>query len=257
MSRKYSGYSNIVSGKTLDPYAGALIARMTAVGEAPSAGQAAAINTCIVSLRIAGLFETQNDVLVVTRGYGVNSTKMNWLGNYCNATGINNPTYTANVGYRSNASTSYINSNYNPSVNGVLYIQNNASFGIKTNSVFNNLIYWGGYDTFSETLLGKRYGSNEYTSAYTINNLGNYYLTNRNNNANQQLYNNNLTETTNINSINTPNINLYLLVTNQNGVLSVLTPITQFIELYNFGKSISLANFQTFQTIFNTYFASI
>ena len=43
MSRKYSGYSNIVSGKTLDPYAVALIARMTAAGEAPSAGHAAAI----------------------------------------------------------------------------------------------------------------------------------------------------------------------------------------------------------------------
>ena len=61
--RKKVQFINSYRFASVDPYAADLIARMTAAGEPPSAGQAAAINTCIVSLRLASLFETQYDVL--------------------------------------------------------------------------------------------------------------------------------------------------------------------------------------------------
>ena len=61
-----------------------------AAGERPSTTRQTAINNCIVSLKANGLFDTQFDVLVVTRGSGVNSTKLNWIKDSSNALGVPN-----------------------------------------------------------------------------------------------------------------------------------------------------------------------
>ncbi len=42
-------------------------------------------------------------------------------------TAVNSPTFIANQGYQGNGSTSYLNTNYNPSTQGVKYTTNNAS----------------------------------------------------------------------------------------------------------------------------------
>lgn len=51
-------------------------------------------------------------------------------------TAVNTPTFTASQGYAGNGTTSYLNSNYNPNVDGTNFTLNNASFGIysRTNS---------------------------------------------------------------------------------------------------------------------------
>jgi hypothetical protein len=42
-------------------------------------------------------------------------------------TAVNSPTFLQNVGYQGNGATSYLNTNYNPSTQGVKYTLNNAS----------------------------------------------------------------------------------------------------------------------------------
>jgi len=48
---------------------------------------------------------------------------------WTNATAYNAPTFTALEGFTGNGTTQYIDCNWNPSVNGVNYVQNSASFG--------------------------------------------------------------------------------------------------------------------------------
>ena len=44
-------------------------------------------------------------------------------------TEVNSPTFTANQGYTGNGTTSYLNSNYNTSIDGVKFTRNNCSYG--------------------------------------------------------------------------------------------------------------------------------
>lgn len=261
MARKYSGYSNIVSGKTLDPYAAALIARMTAAGEAPSVEHAAAINTCIVSLRVAGLFETQYDVLVVTRGHGAASTKMNWIGNFCNGTGMNGVTFTDNVGYSGNGLTQYINTNYTPSVNGILYTQDNASFTLKKSGTAINSIQ--GCEAYTEIGIGNLGGIRInngagffITDAYALAALDGYMSINRMSNLDCNYHYNNSTVQKNMNSVALANI-IEFNILRTNRANKIYCSASEINELYALGKSISQVSFLTFQEIFNTYFASI
>jgi hypothetical protein len=122
----------IFSSYTWDASALALIARMTAAGETPTSARQIAINNCIISLKANGLFDTQFDVFVVTRGSGAASTKMNWIKNSSNATG--DATYTENIGYNSNGTSTKLDTNFKGS-NGVLFTQNDACFGFKSSGV--------------------------------------------------------------------------------------------------------------------------
>lgn len=78
-------------------------------------------------------------------------------------TAVNSPTFTANVGYNGNGTTSYLNLNFTPSTQAVKFSQNNASFGIycRTNLDAIN-VSLGSYDTqFTQIRLlqgGSSYG---------------------------------------------------------------------------------------------------
>ena len=50
-------------------------------------------------------------------------------------TAVNTPTFTANQGYTGNGTTSYLDTNYNPSTGGVKFTLNNASFGAYSTSI--------------------------------------------------------------------------------------------------------------------------
>ncbi len=51
-------------------------------------------------------------------------------------TEVNSPTWTAFQGYTGNASTMYLNTNYNPGTEGVKYTLNNAGFGVYHRTAF-------------------------------------------------------------------------------------------------------------------------
>lgn len=59
-------------------------------------------------------------------------------------TAVNSPTFTANQGYQGNGSTSYLNTNYNPSTQGVKYTLSNASgFAYIGNNVIETRVAFG------------------------------------------------------------------------------------------------------------------
>jgi len=246
-----------------DPYANSLINRMILTGETPTVQRQNAINTCITNLRANGLFETQFDNLVVTRGYGINSTKMNWISNNFNAVGVSNLTYTAGVGYNSDGTSSYLNTKYIPSVHGNLFKLNDACFIIKESGTIpvNNTIHgavsidigiqhgtqlhagspsWSRMNSTSTT-------GGQYTNGYTA--------VTRSSSSVYTLLNNSTLSNFNCDSSGLPTIEMYILSVNYSNVYTCSS--TEKNELYAMGKSISQSQFLIFQNIMNTYFNSI
>jgi len=93
-------------------------------------------NTLVVSLKSAGIW-SKLDVLWV---YATNNSNMGTL-NFKNpsahqASLVNSPLFTANQGFKGNASTSYLNTNFNPATSGVQYTLNNASRFIYLKTAF-------------------------------------------------------------------------------------------------------------------------
>lgn len=88
-----------------------------------------AINALISALKTAGVWSTY-DVLCIA---GLNSTDslINWKnpGTF-NSSLVNAPTFTADRGFAGNGSSSYINTNFNPSTAGGNYSLNSAHLGL-------------------------------------------------------------------------------------------------------------------------------
>lgn len=72
---------------------------------------------------------------------------------------VNSPTFTAGFGYTPNGTNSYINANYNPSTNGVKYVNGNFGFGV----------YYRTANTDSKILIG-----NNVAGVYIQTNAGGY-----------------------------------------------------------------------------------
>lgn len=101
----------------------------------PSSGQQT-LQDAFVSQLIADGIWAKLDILYVfaTDGDG-NFALINWItpaSFQCSL--VNAPTFTANAGYTGNGTTSYLDTNWIPSTNGVNYTLNSASFGGKINS---------------------------------------------------------------------------------------------------------------------------
>ncbi len=75
---------------------------------------------------------------------------------------INSPTFTKNEGFTGNGSNAYINTNYNPSVDGVKYSQNSASLGIYCRTNVQESIFDFGLSASSKTYGQLRNASGNY-----------------------------------------------------------------------------------------------
>lgn len=85
-------------------------------------------------------------------------------------TAVNSPTFTASQGYTGNGSTSYLNTNYNPTTNGVKYTLNSASLYVYSRTNLNSFkIDIGHANTTSNSELDIRDSGSFYRS---INQLG-------------------------------------------------------------------------------------
>jgi hypothetical protein len=69
------------------------------------------------------------DVYVITAAHDTFASLLNLKGDYSNATPVNKPTFTVDRGWAGNGTTSFINTNYSASLNGVNYKPHSASFG--------------------------------------------------------------------------------------------------------------------------------
>ena len=85
-------------------------------------------------------------------------------------TAVNSPTFTASQGYNGNGTNSYLNTNYNPTTNGVKYTLDSASLYVysRTNSN-NSKIDIGHSNATSYATLDLRDGGSFYRSINQIN----------------------------------------------------------------------------------------
>ena len=139
-------------------------------------------------------------------------------------TAVNSPTFTASQGYNGNGTTSYLNTNYNPSTGGVKFTLNNASFGAYSTSIATTIsVLMGGGTTVSRIHFYPRQGYVSLNNAGTF--IGHTNATNglrvvhRNNTTQVNQYiNGTLTFTDAITSTSIPNSNIAISCTLFNGI---------------------------------------
>jgi hypothetical protein len=92
----------------------------------PSAGQQTLQNQLVVDLKAGGIWSKLDTFAVFATDGNSDFALIDWkrLSQY---TAVNSPTFTTNVGFQGNATSSYIDTNFNPSTSGVNYTLNNAS----------------------------------------------------------------------------------------------------------------------------------
>ena len=88
----------------------ALFARMTTQ---PTDARKTVINTFITSLKTAGVW-SKLDAMYVLAAADQQAALLNWIADTNNATAENSPSFVADSGFKSDGSTSWVNTHYNP-----------------------------------------------------------------------------------------------------------------------------------------------
>ena len=236
----------------------ALFARMDAVGETQTDARKTAIDTAIVALKTANLFDTRFDAMWVTRGSGESSTKMNWIKDTHNLTkvGAGTLTYTENVGYDGDGSCA-LTTNYKPSAQAFLYTQNSASFIIKISGTAEAAAGYGALNNPRLLFLSTNNRINCDTSGGTVKEVG-YNGLARNSATEFKQYKNAATADIAGNSTGLPVDTVALMAVYNEGAASYLyNATTEVLEFAALGAYISQAEFLTIQGIINAYIASL
>jgi hypothetical protein len=128
----------------LDPATTAWVNQVITNGGSVSAGRKTVVDTLITGLKTDGLW-TKLDRLWLLAAENSQSALTDLVA-LASATPVNSPTFTVDRGYASNGTTSYLNSNFNPST-ATLYKQNDAHYSVYTrqNTAGSN-IWQGCYD---------------------------------------------------------------------------------------------------------------
>jgi hypothetical protein len=127
----YSLYNRLpfVVGESFDADYQAILNRATTLGYTlPSASVQAKQNTLLVSMKADGVWAKLDVFYVFAQDGGADFGTLNWKNPNANqSTLVNAPTFVSNGGLMGNGTSSYIDTNFNPSTQGVQYTQNNAS----------------------------------------------------------------------------------------------------------------------------------
>lgn len=204
------------------------------------------------SLAIANLSDAF-DVMYDLGGETTEQSLKNLVKRQHDATAVNSPTWTQWEGFTGNGTSSYLNTNYNPATQGVVYVQNSASLGvyIRTN------VDEAGVDIGAQTegyttgiyISTRRYDTkfywqiNENTNSQFVNGVSwdsrGFTVAVRPNSTQVYGYKNgvNYGGAKSANSIGTPNLNIYILCGSYGQVPTTFsTKQTSFAFL---GKSLS------------------
>jgi hypothetical protein len=106
----------------------AILAEGTAQGYTlPSAGQQVKQNILLNTLISSGVWAKLDTLFVLANDGGASFACINWKNpSGTKATLVSSPTFTTNQGFNSNGSSSYIDTNFNASTQGVNFTNNNA-----------------------------------------------------------------------------------------------------------------------------------
>lgn len=121
--------ANIITARV--PEADTLIDTMTV---RPQGNRAFLISDTIRRLKAADIW-AKLDVLWMLAAHDAQAARLNWKTPASFAlTAVNSPTFTADRGYAGNGTTSYLNTGWNPSTNGVQHQLDNACYGAIVNA---------------------------------------------------------------------------------------------------------------------------
>lgn len=205
-----------------------------------------------------GLLDSLGDVLVLPRFFSSSSNAvLNWLGDWSNATIVNSMSFTTHTGFTGNGTTSYLNSNHNPSTFAGEYQLNSNCFGVLicsdvANSNMNDL---GVYDgTSAMQIIGREatnnfFSTNNNTNAVRVASTTSsiLYLTSvRTSSTGGAVYKNTTGTAYSTTSNTVPNRLVYIGGYNFNGVL--LNASTRTIGGYWIGGKLSAAQINTLVT---------
>lgn len=219
----------------------------------PSAAVAAADNTMVSALVAAGLWSTKLDIFDHF-AQEVNSdgeSLKNWIspGTF-DPTLVNAPAHVSLEGFTGNGSTSYINSNWNPSVDGVNLVQDSTSIGIycRTNNALTQRDI-GAFDgTYNLQIIAQYSDNNAYV--WLNNNVGTsvgnsdsrgMYISARLNANDQDLYRNKIKIIDGSDaSTGVPNEDMFIL--GQGNVGAVQDPTTRQLSVAFAGAGLTQAD---------------
>lgn len=131
-----------------------------------SAGQLTLLDTFVADLKsglsISALSDAF-DTMYILGGETQESSLRNLVKNAHHGTSAAMPTFTQFEGFKGNASTQYIDTNYNPSTDADNYTLNNCSVGIysRTNSSSDTIVDYGSSDGTQRTLIQIKIASTE------------------------------------------------------------------------------------------------
>jgi hypothetical protein len=128
VSKVYSGTNLVWPTVTLDAATVAWAAAVVSAGGTVSSGRKTVIDTYIKALKTAGLW-AKIDRLWLLAAENSQSALINLIDPAATAaTAVNSPTFTANRGYTSNGTSSYVDGGYFAGTGSPNYTQNSASY---------------------------------------------------------------------------------------------------------------------------------
>lgn len=221
----------------------------------PSGGQQTLQNDLLVALKSAGVWSKLDTFANFATDGDSNFALIDWkrLSDY---TAVNSPSFTTNQGYKGNATSSYIDTNYSPLTSGVNFSLNNASvyLYVKEEATLGTfkviLSYDGNLGMCNEVNARQRLnnGSSNLTTAVNLGGVGMKSI-NRTSATNLDLYSNTTLSSRTQSSTSIYSGNNILL-----GTFSLLSDAQ--ISCHASGASLSTEN-TDFVNAYNTYMTSI
>ena len=188
---------------------------------------------------------------------------INWFnpGTF-DATAYNAPTFTANEGF-TGADTKYIDCNWNPSTNGINYVQNSASMGVYCRTDVDEAKNAVGLNATVDAFIRIRSGNQagfrvNSTGSGTVANLDSrgMYVSNRVLSTHQDLWKNKIRISNHLRtSTGVPNVNVYTLALN-NSVVATNFVTTQ-ISVAFAGAGMTQTNVNNLTNYYNTAMTSL
>lgn len=248
-------YGAAPAGPSYDADAAALFARFTAD---PGATRKGHINTVFVDLKAAGAFP-KLDMLQVRAMHDIQSSLLDWKNATRTATrsGLADGAFTVDRGWTTDGATNYLDTGYNPATDGVNYLQNSASFGIRnlvdssgTSSIA------GAYDGSTGVTFGRNAGSllwrmnvnSAITSGISMTTSAGVYQQSRaSSNAAEATYNGGTYQTSGAASVGRPNMTI-----REGAVNATPSRIAQIAWMYA-GSDLSQAEETSIRNILDAY----
>jgi hypothetical protein len=169
-------------------------------------------------------------------------------------TAVNGITFTANQGFQIVTGAQYLNTNFNPKIQGVKYIQNNASYGIysRTNSqgTFSDMGSFNGISFIllqarreSSALFNLALNDNSFIGLATANSLG-LFAGSRISGTRRLIKNGSVLASDTYSTNGIPSLNVYICGYNSSGS-AVITSARQYSACFFGSGAINQSNFYT------------